>query len=198
MSLPASLRGGPSFCIMPLMLLPGHLAGGYLAARVYLKLSHLALTSHQTSLLLWLGVLAGILPDFDWLRMFWAAKSFKPKDTTIHRRYFSHLPLFWVAVCVILYVLAQTIFMRAAVIVFFLAVMSHMLFDSLEFGLMWLWPFKKECYAVFEYRPKINWAGRSFWDYWLMVVVQFPLELPGTFFGELFVSILGLIVFLHR
>ena len=72
------------------MVLPGHLAGGYLASRAVLFLTHATFTPVQTATLLVIGTLAGEAPDIDFIFFYFNQRSKTSKKVAEHRDYFTH------------------------------------------------------------------------------------------------------------
>ncbi len=134
------------------MLPPGHLAAGFLSAVVVLsQATKPAPAPVEAKRLLWLGALFGFAPDLDVFWLFLSHKTLLPSSNGDynHRLYLSHAPLVWLMVGLIVFILARTVFQRRVVIVALAAAGSHFLFDSIEYGLKWLWPFSQKFHAVF-------------------------------------------------
>ncbi len=86
-----------------------------------------------------LAALAGsVAPDFD-IAWFW----FVDNGGVHHRTYPTHWPLMWAALAAFLIPLVTLAARRwkVAVAVFFLAVLSHMILDSVAAPMHWLMPF---------------------------------------------------------
>lgn len=124
-------------------MLFAHAPAGFLAAYFTRKIWVTprygpGLTQKQTYLLYFLGAFFGIFPDIDGLYFYLV------NATLSHREYFTHSFIFYFLVWLILYFIARLLknnFLKAFSFVFFFAVLSHLLLDSLSYGVMWLYPF---------------------------------------------------------
>ncbi|MEW6407215.1 MAG: metal-dependent hydrolase [Patescibacteria group bacterium] len=119
-------------------MLFAHTPAGFLAAYFTRKIWTKNLTQKQTYLLYFLGAIFGIFPDIDGLYFYLVSA------TLSHREYFTHSFIFYFLVWLILYFiarLAKNNFLKATSFVFFFATLSHLLLDSLSYGVMWFYPF---------------------------------------------------------
>lgn len=84
------------------------------------------------------ALVGSVAPDFD-TAWFW----FVDNGGVHHRTYPTHWPLFWVLIAAAVVPLVTILAPRwkAAAIVFFLAVLSHMVLDSVTAPMHWLMPF---------------------------------------------------------
>jgi membrane-bound metal-dependent hydrolase YbcI (DUF457 family) len=92
------------------------------------------------------GVVFGLLPDFDTLFALLFGKWSPGSQMLSHHRYFTHTPIFYLLVSAIIWLV-----MDWKLAVMFLAVTStHLLMDSwsTDDGIMWLWPFSNEQYSI--------------------------------------------------
>ncbi len=132
------------------MVLPGHLAGGYLATTALLLLTHSSLPTSQMTALLIIGTLAGELPDID-LIPFYLANLRNSPNVHSHRTYFTHAPAFWLIVSLVIAaagLIFKSSFVEYLGLVILAGTWSHLILDSIEDGVMWLWPFTKRCFAL--------------------------------------------------
>ena len=139
-------------CILNLftMVLPGHLAGGYLATKALLLLTYASFSTSQTTALLIIGTLAGELPDID-LIPFYLANRFNWKSVQSHRNYITHAPAFWLIISLVIVatgLIFQSSFTEFIGWAILCGTWSHLILDSIEDGVMWLWPFTKRCFAL--------------------------------------------------
>jgi inner membrane protein len=114
-------------------MLIAHLPAGYLLGRfAQCQLSSKSFT------LMGASILGNMAPDFDMLYF-----HFIDARTTPHHDYFTHWPLFWLAVGASL--VATTCLSRRASVVlamlFFIGTMMHMIMDSVAAPIHWLAPF---------------------------------------------------------
>jgi hypothetical protein len=140
------------------MVLPGHLAGGYLAAAAALSVFHPDLSVEQLKILLVLGTIAGEFPDIDLLffniaHRRHAKNGAAQKESLVqnHRDYITHMPSFWLGLCAFIAVagkIAGSTFIEYAGIVTLVGTWSHLILDSIEYGVVWLAPWSKKNYAL--------------------------------------------------
>jgi len=167
------------------MVLPGHIAGGYLAARGLLAIFHPGFGSIETDSLLIIGTLAGELPDIDLIRLYLDHKLERPNRVNDHRVYVTHAPFFWLVISLAIVTggyLAGSLFTEWIGWLVLAGSWSHLLLDSIEDGVMWLWPYSKKCFAMkkglsceaitakpgtptyhLQYINKVYWKTVTFW-----------------------------------
>jgi hypothetical protein len=138
------------------MLAPGHLAAGYLTAKIALKIIKPELDPGEfDNLLLW-GAIFSAAPDLDL-----SYNTLHPKKKTVnfadckdkdsHRGHFTHAPLVWLAVGLLLFfwgISINSLFLVFLSLLFWLCSWVHFALDSLEDGIRWLWPFNKRFFRV--------------------------------------------------
>ncbi len=135
------------------MVLPGHLAGGYLAAHAVLFVMHPALPASDLALLAAIGTLAGEAPDIDLFFFYLAWRPGKKHAVRNHRDYITHAPIAWLTVCMVLGAigcLLDSAFIETLAAVIFAGTWSHFIFDSIEYGVHWLWPFSNKRFCLRE------------------------------------------------
>ncbi len=145
------------------MVLPGHLAGGYLAARGLIAVFHPGFSSTEIDALLIIGTLAGELPDIDLAKLYFDHKFAKPGRTNDHRVYITHAPLFWLLISAIVAAIGWacgSLFIEWIGLFILSGSWIHLLIDSLEYGVMWLWPFSKKLFALKKEVPVEDIAAR--------------------------------------
>lgn len=172
------------------MLPPGHIAAGYLVAKVYETIFHPHISLIQSKQLLWLGALFGFLPDLDMFLAFFNLKSFTIQpEKADHRAYLTHIPYLWLLLGVIIWIIGKifgSVFTSSIGIVLFLSTWSHFILDSIYFGVQWLWPFSKKCFALFNIRPgAIKSIDSSFFGYWSTFIKNYYIEQRVTAYLEL-------------
>lgn len=114
------------------IMLIAHLPAGYI-------IGSLARNAVPKAPGLMLAALVGsVAPDFD-TAWFW----FVDNGGVHHRTYPTHWPLFWALIAVFAVPLVMVVAPRwkAAAAIFFLAVLSHMILDSVTAPMHWLMPF---------------------------------------------------------
>jgi membrane-bound metal-dependent hydrolase YbcI (DUF457 family) len=133
------------------MLPPGHFAAGYLSTKALLKYLPYSFTAAQINQLLFFGAFIGLAVDFDLVYAFLKLKSLRATDPKAsHRKFISHAPIIWLAIGLAIYFVAKNPFYKSAGLIIWLASWSHFLLDSLEWGVIWLWPFSKKRFAIFK------------------------------------------------
>jgi hypothetical protein len=162
------------------MVLPGHLSAGYLITRGVLAQTGALFSPTQIVILYVIGILAGDLPDtdliwFNWVH-FWR-KKWNPdyqKDTlNSHRDYASHAPLLWLAITGLIMVcgyFTSSPFTEYTGLLIFLGTWSHFGLDSIEHGIMWLWPFSHKRFAMhktIEGKSDFNHGVVSYYWTWI-------------------------------
>jgi hypothetical protein len=145
------------------MVLPGHIAGGYLAARGLLAIFHPGFSSTEIDSLLIIGTLAGELPDIDLIKLYFDHKLERPNRVNDHRIYFTHAPFFWLVISLLIVAggyLAGSLFTEWIGWLVLVGSWSHLILDSLEYGVMWLWPWSNKCFALKKKVPIEDIAAR--------------------------------------
>ncbi|MDE2037948.1 MAG: metal-dependent hydrolase [Patescibacteria group bacterium] len=173
------------------MVLPGHLAGGYLAAKALLAAAHASFTPSQTAALLAIGTLAGELPDID-LAFFYVAHVIRKDGTKdSHRDHITHAPAFWLAVSL---VIAAAGYAAGSSFVAFIGwivlagTWSHFILDSIEYGIRWLWPFSDKRFCLREVpEAQIDGVKGSLTYYWRYIADRRHLG-RVTFYAEIAVT----------
>jgi len=153
------------------MLPPGHVAGGYLLAR----LVSLAVPALVSPLFFILTAVFAFVPDLDMFVVFAKAKKFvnQEQDTSLHRRFISHSPLVYLAI----YIAWLVIFPNSALIAhaFILGTWSHFLLDSFapaKDSIRWLYPFSKKPYGL-NFDEAIVVTEPNFYKHWLDFVHRY-------------------------
>jgi len=180
------------------MLPPGHVAAGYLVAEALLKFTKPALSSAELHQLVWWGVFFSFAPDLDNFLAFARVKSFYyyQKDNSIHRQFLSHVPLLWLIPGSLVYLFAPTLYLKYFGLMLWLGSWSHFLVDSIEYGVMWLWPFNREVWALKDRGVKKQIDGNSFFAYWVTFLKHYFTRL--TFYAEILVIISAVIIFISN
>jgi len=183
------------------MLPPGHIAGGYLVGKVLLNFLPYSFASAEVNQLLLMGALVGFAPDLDMFYAFNRLRGFRlarvDEYDNNHRTYISHAPAVWLIAGLAIFLLAGTSFWKTFGLLIWLGGWSHFILDSLEWGVMWLWPFnKKEVYALAnkKYEARVH-EAKGFVDYWLRYLLE-DYAKHFTFYLEILIIITALIVLL--
>lgn len=173
------------------MLPTGHIAAGFLVAQGLLIVTEPSLTTTQTQALLWAGAFFGFVPDLDMFYAFFKSKSFTVPGTKInHRYYLPHRPMVWLALGILVSIFAPNQFWQLFGIVIWLGSWSHFLLDSLQVGVMWLWPLNSKFYALKDPGVKENNDTKGFFNFWIRHLTYFyPKKFTSTFVLELVILI---------
>jgi len=176
------------------MLPPGHLAGGFLTAEALLKITRPDLSSVQISQLLCWGLFFSFAPDLDTFFGFIREQAWFVKDQrNNHRKFISHAPLLWLTVGLLIYISSLDVYWKLVGLLLWLCSWSHFLLDSIEYGIMWLWPFSKKIYALKNPERDFNNPETSFWKYWWHFVKAYARTL--TFYCEIGIILTALIIY---
>ncbi|MDE2040804.1 MAG: metal-dependent hydrolase [Patescibacteria group bacterium] len=154
------------------MVLPGHIAGGYLVSRLILSWAPASFSSVQIVWLTVVGTLAGELPDID--IAYFSFKKIIVRSETVenHRDYLTHAPVIWLIVAGLISIAGELITSQFIVwlgIVVFAGTWTHFILDSIEYGVRWLWPFSNRRFALrkappFESSRPVG-SLAYYWDY---------------------------------
>jgi len=184
------------------MLPPGHLAAGYITARIVTSSLHYDLTVHQVNVLTLLGMFFAFAPDLDFFVAFAKTKSFRiENDKVIHRKFWSHAPILWLVAGLLIFFLAQSPFYKTLGLLIWLCSWTHFICDS-EWGIMWLWPFKKRLYPFSEKYYERKYAqespeknGSGFFRYWFKIIWNEYTKRKG--YIEIILIIAAIIIAAH-
>jgi hypothetical protein len=147
------------------MLFPGHAAVGYLATRGVLSFATGLSPAEVHHLALW-GMFWGVIPDIDVLIPFAFLRTAKLRTEMSHRRIFTHTPIFWLVLSLAAYFIFHDFYFALVMLV---GSWSHFLADSIEYGIMWLWPFSKRQFALRRIPDKDEYLeGSTVNFYWQM------------------------------
>jgi inner membrane protein len=115
-----------------------HLPAGWLMARAANKTRGPVLAA---------ALIGSVLPDFD-LLWFYVVDH----RAVLHHRYWTHIPGFWVMAAIVVLPLIRAFARRwfSAAVMFFAAILVHLVLDTPVGGIMWLWPFDDHLYRLAE------------------------------------------------
>ncbi len=150
------------------MILPGHLAAGYLTTYAVLHVAGFQFSGNENIAIYTIGTLLGDGPDFDIFLSFLKKKTLTPAVTDGHRGYITHTAIFWFLFgCVVFFCgdIFASDFVKALGLLVWLSPWSHLLCDSFVFGAKWFWPLSDKFFTFpFEWAkkdvPRISrWSG---------------------------------------
>ena len=180
------------------MLPIGHIAGGYLITQAVLALAHPALSVMEQQQLLWWGMFFGFAPDLDTFMVFIKTKRFVATDDISHRKFWSHAPIVWLigGLAVFFFGLTrQNIFLEYLGIIIWLSSWGHFVIDTIQNGVMGLWPWGKKPIALFDEEIKDNIPVQAFLSYWIKFVKFYMTRMAISFVLELVVIISALLLY---
>lgn len=177
------------------MLIFGHAAAGYLITYFLIEIFHTTLlTSSQIDMLFVIGIITAILPDLDIFFMFIKYKSIKLQRNDSHRKNILHTLPFWILISMLIFVTTPTFFGLYISLVVFFGALTHLLGDSITYGIMWLWPFNNKLYSIYKIEiEKINMGQSNASYYWKFFTQIYIKNL--TFYLELILVVIALIVY---
>lgn len=166
-----------------------------MTAEALLKITQPALTpTEYQQLVLW-GMFFSFAPDLDTFLAFLKVKAFwyRPgTDSSVHRKFYSHVPLFWMIAGLLVFFLAGSAYWQNVGLLLWLCSWSHFILDSIEFGVMWFWPISKNLWALKGRGVKMQISSGSFWGYWVSFLKIYRHRI--TFYLEVLIIILALII----
>lgn len=176
------------------MLPPGHIAAGYLTGYALLKIANPAVTPIEVQHLILWATFFGFAPDLDMFFTFFKEKAFIIKDVKNrdHRKYYSHAPILWLIPGLLIYFFASSVYFKTFGLVLWLGSWSHFLLDTIEYGIMWLWPISPKLFTLKKVAIVEN-TETDFWRYWLKMVWQYSKSV--SFYLEVFIIITALIIY---
>jgi len=176
------------------MLPPGHLAAGFLTAEALLHITKPDLSSAQINQLLWWGVFFSFAPDLDTFTGFVKERAWFVKNpVNNHRKFVSHAPLLWLLAGLLVYFLAADVYWKNVGLLLWLGSGTHFLLDSIEYGIMWLWPFSNKVFALKNRGRERDIPSSTFFGYWWSHVKLYVNSL--TFYCEVIVILTALIIY---
>lgn len=134
------------------MLPTGHVAAGFITAKILLHYTHTSFSQAEITQLLWWGTFFGFSPDIDVFYFFLKHKTLlvsgEDSHNDSHRKYISHAPSIWLCAGLLIYFVAPTAYWQYVGLLLWLGSWSHFILDSVEYGIMWFWPFSSKVYAL--------------------------------------------------
>ena len=175
------------------------MAAGYLTAYALLAVARPEFTSSQTNLFLWLGLVIAFSPDIDSFFIFIKNKAFTfNSEKYNHRKLITHSPFLWLTAGLAVYFSASDPFIKYVGLLIWLATWSHFLLDSLQYGIMWFWPFSSKVYAFKDREVKLEVNKKDFFSYWIGFLNAYWQKAKLTFFTEIVLIVFALVVVILR
>jgi hypothetical protein len=156
----------------------GHIGGGVVVGCLAEKL---ILKGQLSSAKVGIIILISILPDLD-SSLAVLFKKWRPGQEKLnHHDYFSHTPLFYLLLSVIVWL----IWGKEIGVLFLLITFTHLLLDTwaTDDGIMWLWPITRKKYSIFS--TNLHEGGLYGTKYYLRYIGKLQVSIPEA---VLFVS----------
>lgn len=187
------------------MLPPGHLAAGFLVAKAVLQITKPAVSAVQSTQLLWWGIFFGLAPDLDFFYDFFKVKKFKyDPNKGNHRNYFSHAPVLWLIAGLLIFFFSTGAFWKTIGLLIWLCPWSHFLLDTIQYGVMWLWPLNKRLYGLHpmiqeqKFESTLSEATtKNFFDYWFLYIKEYSKALKISLICETILVAVTLIFIIY-
>ena len=87
--------------------------------------------------------------------------------------------------------------MKYASVILMVSVMSHFILDSIEVGIMWLWPLSKKKFALEDEDKKNIIHRKHFLGYWIKFIEAYATNMRATFWSEVVLTVVGIIIFVN-
>jgi len=141
-----------------------HLPAGYLLTTSLQR-------RFKTGKLLWLGLLASVLPDLDLLYFFLI-----DGRRTLHHDYWIHRPFFWLILLGAAWLasfLVKKDWFKPALIIFFANIFLHLVLDTFVAGISWLYPLTTQSFNLVEVPARYGFWVWNFVFHWSFAVEMF-------------------------
>ncbi len=138
-------------------------------------------------------------PDLD---MFWvfAKKKQLTDHGAHHRKLWSHAPILWLitglsfAAAGYMY---GKVFVEYFGLLMWLGSWSHFALDTIQHGVMWLWPWRTDSIALIDQDIESHVPAQGFVSYWFNVVKFYIARMALSFSLEVLIVIVALVVYLR-
>lgn len=141
----------------------GHLPIGYFTTRYLIKKLKLPLNKFW----LGLGIAAAVVPDLDYA--YWLITN---SQTESHRGYFTTYPFFYFLIFllwILIYFFLKKAWLKNAIIIVFVNIFIHFLFDTPFYGIKWLYPFSNIDIGIYNVGSYTNGSGilvQNYFTHW--------------------------------
>jgi inner membrane protein len=115
-------------------MLTAHLPSGYILARM---------SRHRARYLMPAALIGAVLPDLD---MLWF--HLVDQGAVHHHRYWPHIPLIWLGIAVVSLPILRYFGLLAPGLVFFAAILLHMVLDTIAGGILWGYPINDTLFSL--------------------------------------------------
>lgn len=174
------------------MILPGHLAAGYITTFVTVTALGYSFTPTEQTLLLTAGTLLGDAPDLDVFFNFFKKTSIGVSSLKGHRDHITHIPLLWLVLGVIIWFSSTSDFYKTLGLLLWLCPWSHLLCDSIftDTGVRWFAPFSEKKVMTFKKQTE------NFPSSWLDLFYKYAKN-PLCYL-EISLVVIASIIFLYK
>jgi membrane-bound metal-dependent hydrolase YbcI (DUF457 family) len=176
------------------MLPTGHIAGGYLTGYALLKIAKPSLSPQELNQLLYWAMFFAFSPDIDVFWFFFKKKALlvSPPTDKNHRQFISHTPLPWLVAGLLIYFFAPFVYIKYIGLLFWLGSWSHLLLDSIDYGIMWLWPFSNKVYGLTNGEKRFVIEEKGFFAHNIKFLKLYSRQL--TFYCEIVIILIAILL----
>ena len=178
------------------MLWLGHIALGYLTSMLFLFLFGTDFSTNQANLTTLVVIVSALIPDLDAIYFYFKFKSLRYQKKVSHRNWISHAPFLYLLIGLFFYFLFNGSVYSYIGLAFIFGSFSHFIADSIEYGVMWFYPFSGKKYSLknappdsFLFYRKDKSSLRYYWDLLTKVYMK-----GATFYVEIIAVVLALVL----
>lgn len=146
-----------------------HIPGGYLLTRQHIKrFRHKLQTESKLKYYVMFGLLCSVLPDFDLLYFYTI-----DNRQHIHHSYWTHIPIFWLAVAAGIYLIGKWIFKKNTGVVSLILLgntLLHLVLDSVAGGIFWLYPWSDVYVRLMDIPSRYSWWVFNYIFHWTFLL----------------------------
>ncbi len=181
------------------MLPPGHVAGGYLVGYAFVRFIEPSLPASQAQFLIFLAMASAFAPDLDMFYSFIKVGNMRlATHRANHRLLFTHTPFFWIICGFGIFLLQGANRQSASIaLVITLGALSHLLLDSIQYGIRWLYPISKRLYSVRDQGVEFDLGDEGFVMHWMHMILAYIRRFTLTFAFEMILIVTAIIVALR-
>lgn len=182
------------------MLPPGHIAGGYLVGFALARIFEPSLTIDERHGIIFLAMATAFAPDLDMFFSFFKLGSMRlAKGASNHRLLVTHTPFFWLIFGIgVFFALGATAKSGYVALAITLGALSHLVLDSIQYGIQWLYPFSKQLYSIRDRGVELDIEYRGFFTHWAQMTRAYARRFTLTFSLEiiLIITAISIAIFL--
>ena len=141
-----------------------HIFAGYLLTRQIVTKRKTVVSSKQYYLF---GIFCSILPDIDLLYFYTI-----DHRQHIHHSYWTHIPIFWISVTLMLFLLSKLIRKNIGTYLLLLLAntLAHLLLDSVAGGIFWFYPLSEDYVRWFHIPSRFDWWVWNYIFHWTFLL----------------------------